>query len=879
MRSVDQHQQELSAVFQQLATGENGLTETEAGKRLAEHGPNALKEGKGPGRLQLFFSQFNSFLVYILLAAAVISLVAESVLDFYTIIAIVIINAVLGYVQESKAEKAMEALKKLTTATCVVIRGGQARQIDSRELVPGDIVVLEEGQKVPADVRLLEAREMKADESALTGESVPVRKVVGVVKSNAVAERVNTVLMGTVVVTGRGKGIVVATGMGTEIGAIATIVGEQEHKLTPLQKNLSSFGRRLGMLILAISAVVFVAGVLRGNPIMNMAMEGIALAVAAIPEGLPAIVTITLAFGMRRMAGKHALLRKLAAAETLGTVTIICSDKTGTLTRGEMVVRKVFAGLLPYEVSGEGYRPAGSFTLSNKKVNPHKEKVLRMALACATLCNNSFLSKGKESGIIGDPTEGALLVAAAKAFDVEKLRKEFPRLDEVPFTSERKMMSTVHSSAGKKLLFVKGAPEVVLARCTHLLHDGKKIKLFKKERDAIGETNKKYAGSALRVLACAYRELPAGKKISEENLVFLGLMGMIDSPREGVAADIKKCRAAGIRTVMITGDNPETAKAIARELGLMKEGEMVMTGADLDRLSTKQLRHLAEKVNVYARVNPVHKASILQALKANGHIVAMTGDGVNDAPALKKADIGVAMGIRGTDVAKDASDMVLEDDHFSTIVDAVEEGRHIYDNILRFILYLLSSNMAEVIAVFAGIVAGLPLPILALQLLWMNLVTDSFPATALGSEPPAADIMKRKPRSPKESILGRGRLIYVFGLGAAMATVTLVVFIWALPAGYHYAATMAFTSMVVMELYNVFNTKALPGSVLRTRLNNRPLVLAVLFSFVLQLAVLYLPPLQAAFSTVPLGLADWGMIGGSGLLVFAAGAALKGQVR
>ena len=578
---------------------------------------------------------------------------------------------------------------------------------------------------------------------------------------------------------------------------------------------------------------------------------------------------------MRRMAGKNAIIRKLPATETLGTVTVICSDKTGTLTRGEMVVRKVFTGI-QYEVDGDGYDPHGSFILSGKAVNPQKEKALRMTLACAALCNNAFLKKG---GIIGDPTEGAMLAAAAKAFDVEKLRREFPRQDELPFTSERKMMSTINLSAGKQVMFTKGAPEVILSRCTHVLRGEKKVKLTWREREDILRANSRYAAAALRVLACAYKELPAKGKPQEKELVFLGLMGMIDAPREGVARDIKKCTVAGIRVVMITGDNPETAQAIGKELGLLKGGEKILTGADLDRLSAKQLGHLVESVPVYARVNPLHKADILMALKKNGHIVAMTGDGVNDAPALKKADIGIAMGIRGTDVAKDASDMVLRDDHFSTIVDAIEEGRHIYDNILKFILYLLSSNIGEVIVVFGGILLDLPLPLLALQILWLNLVTDSFPATTLGSEPVDPGVMKQKPRSPQENILGRGALTYMGGMGLVIGIITLAIFALSLKVSYAYATTMAFTALVVMELYNVFNTKSI-GSIIRTRfLNNKPLLLAVLVSFVLQLLVVYAPPFQLAFSTVPLGLADWAGISIVGLLVFVAGDLLKKSLR
>ena len=843
--ATDWHKLELKQVFRELGSSQDGLKQTEAGKRLEEYGPNEIEKKKEVNPFVLFLSQFKNFLVAILVVATVFSFLIGEVLDGAVILIIVILNAIFGFVQEFRAEKAIEALKKLTAPEAMVLRDGKKMKVLSGELVPGDIVFLEEGSKIPADLRLMETVNLKVDEASLTGESVPVGKHIETLGSAELAERKNMGFMGTHVTYGHGSGVAVTTGMETEIGKIARMI-EVPREETPLQKRLKVFGKNLGIIILVISVVVIAGGILRSYDAFDMIITGIALAVAAIPEGLPAVVTITLALGLQRLSGKNALVRRLPAVETLGSTSVICADKTGTLTKNEMAVTRAWYGKV-VEVTGEGYSTEGEF-LYNKK--PVQDQQLGLLLKIGAHCNNASLERGQ---IMGDPTEKAILVAAYKA-GVRPVQK---RLEEISFSSERKMMSTINLVGERKVMYTKGAPEIILERCDRVLRNGKVSRLDRKGREEILEANHSLASQALRVLGFAYKDI--GREAKEEGLVFVGLMGMIDPPREGVGKDVETCRKAGIKVVMITGDHRITAVEVAREIGLYRDGDLVLTGEELEKIGEKEFRKRVEKVSVYARVNPSHKVKIVDALKRNGHIVAMTGDGVNDAPALKKADIGVAMGIKGTDVAKEASDMILTDDHFASIVSAVREGRGIYDNIGHFIRYLLSSNIAEVLIIFLALLiffspGQIILPLLAVQILWVNLVTDGLPALALGVDPPAKGIMSRLPRPPRERLLNRGAMSFVLWAGIIITLGTLWVFVSELGNGLEKAQTMAFTTLVMFEMFNVFNARE--GGLF----TNRKLLLAVAMSIVLQVMVVYLPALQDAFKTVALDLGDWAKI-------------------
>ncbi len=882
---ADYHKMTAEQAIKELGSSDKGLSSKEAAIRLAKYGLNELRQKKGPGPLSIFAAQFRSPLIIILIIAAAISYFLESMLDAVVILLIVILNSILGFVQEYRAEKAMEALKRLVSSRSVVIRDGKSMDIDASMLVPGDIATIEQGQKVPADMRLLEVSSLEVNEAALTGESMPVKKMTGICEGKALADRKNLAYMGTVVTYGRAKALVLETGMRTEMGKIAQMIQGEETPQTPLQKRLANFGRKIGILVIAITALVFAIGLFRGEPAVGMFMTSVALAVAAVPEGLPAVVTITLAFGLKRMAKKNAIVRKLPAVETLGSVSTICSDKTGTLTRNEMVVQKIWAEGRLIDVSGSGYEPKGSFSINGKAIDAARDKVLSLLLRVGALCNNAELNKNDGWNPVGDPTEVALIVSAGKAFGLE-WKDVFARKAEIPFTSERKMMSTANNYVRGMMLCVRGAPEVGLARCGRSARGGGVFTMSQKERDAILRANREMAGSALRMLAFAYKELKSAEKVDaeknpdklESDLIFLGLQGMMDMPREGVADDIALCRKAGIRTIMITGDNSMTALAVAKMLGIDASGG-VMEGAELDSMTDEQLAEAAIKTNVYARVNPAHKVKILKALRANGEIVAMTGDGVNDAPAIKMADIGIAMGIIGTDVAKEASQMVLKDDNFSTIVEAVRGGRTIYTNISKFIDYLLSSNMGEVMLIAAAILIGfyvpgsaaVVIPLTAVQLLWMNLITDGLPALALGYEPMEPDIMEKPPRSRDESLMGRRTLATITLLGAVIAIGTLWVFSSELQYGAMKAQTMAFTTIVMFEMFNAFNFRSIEKSLFKAGVfRNRWLWAAVGSSIVLQLAVIYVPFLQPAFGTMALGALDWLKVIGVSCLIFVA---------
>ena len=736
------HSKTVEQVLKELKTTDKGLSQQEAEERLKQYGLNEIKEGKKISPWQIFINQFKSIVIWILIVATIISAFLGEYIDAIVILAIIILIAVFGFFEEYRAEKAIEALKKLVSLNATVIRDGKKTEIDARHLVIGDIIVLETGDKVPADSRLIEVFNLQAQEAALTGESVPVSKnTKELPEKTPIADIKNMVFAGTIIVSGRAKAVVAATGMKTEIGKIATLIEEVKPESTPLQKKMDQLGRWLGAVIICIAVVIFIVGLLvHKAPLLKMLLVAVSLAVAAVPEGLPAVVIISLALGTQRMLKRNALVRRLPSVETLGSTTVICTDKTGTLTVNEMTVKKLFVNGRIIDVSGVGYGTKGQFLYKGKQAGIDDIELL---LKIGALNNNAEL---KDNGIIGDPTEGALVVSAAKAGLIkEELEIEYKRVDEIEFTSERKMMTTIHKHHGERLAFVKGAPEVVLKLCNYIDINGKAKKLTESEKREILDVNHEFANEALRVLGFAYKTLLDTE--SEKNLIFVGLQGIIDPPREEVKSAIEKCRKAGVKVIMITGDHEITAKAIAQEIGLSGKA---ITGHHLDEI--KNLEDWVEDIAIFARVNPEHKIKIVDALKKKGHIVAMTGDGVNDAPALKKADIGIAMGITGTDVSKEASSMILTDDNFASIVNAIEEGRGTYDNIRKYFAYLISGNIGEIFIIFLGIIFGLPLPLTATQILLINLVTDGLPALALSADPFEPNVMSRRPRKQDEPI-------------------------------------------------------------------------------------------------------------------------------
>jgi P-type Ca2+ transporter type 2C len=894
-----------------LATdAEHGLAGQEVEGRHAEFGPNELPEAPPPSLLRLFLSQFTSVIVWVLIGAAIISGLLEDWLDAAAILAIVLLNGLLGFVQEFRAERSLAALRKMSVATARVIRDGALRSIPARELVPGDLILLEAGDRIPADARLIYTTNFQAQEASLTGESTPVQKAVTALDSPEVslADRTNMVFMGTIAVSGKARALVVATSLRTELGRIATMIqaaAETERTETPLQRRLEQFGYTLLWLALAVVAVVFALGYLRGEPLVTMFMTSVSLAVAAVPEGLPAVVTITLALGVTRMVKRHALIRKLPAVETLGSATVICTDKTGTLTKNEMTVTQLFVGTTAFDVTGEGYalvgeiretskaRESGSelpgkgIDLRSDNSEPNGQNVdlsqlpaLRELLTAAVLCNGASLRE--ENGtwhVIGDPTEGALLVAAAKAaLTIETLDSAYHFLGEVPFDPERKMMTIVRRTPDGPVAYVKGAPDVLLRHCTHWLAvDGTVEALTESIRAAILEANAAFAHQALRVLGMAHRRLEREPDAYhadelENRLVFLGLAAMKDPLRLEAKAAVQACREAGIRTVMITGDHKDTAAAIAGELYGTDSHVEALSGMELDRLSDDELDRTVEQVTVYARVSAEHKLRIIQAWKRQGAIVAMTGDGVNDAPAIKAANIGIAMGITGTDVTKEAADMVVTDDNFASIAAAVEEGRGVFDNIRKAVHFLLSCNLSEVLVMLFAALLGLPLPLLPIQILWMNLVTDGIPALALAVDPKAPDLMTRPPRRPEDRLLDGGRLLAIGGEGLMLGLIALGAFSYSL-YGLHQeldqARTVAFTVLVVAQLVHVFNCRSERLSLFQLGVwTNRPLVWTFLLSLVVQVAVLTIPAAAPIFKVVPLPIEDWALMGAMGFLPF-----------
>ncbi len=873
-----------------------GLSVDEAAKRIEQYGPNSLKEKKQQTMLQKILAQFKDVMVLILIAASAVSAFLGEYIDASVIIAIVIINAVLGVVQEGKAEKAIEALKKMASPQARVMRDGQQRLIPAAELVPGDVVLLEAGDIVPADLRLFESQSLKAEEASLTGESVPVEKDALAIlpEKTALGDRENMVFMSTALTYGKGRGLVVGTGSGTEIGRIADKLQDISEELTPLQKNLNQLGKWLGIVCLGISAAVFAQGLIAGGNVLDMFMTAVSLAVAAIPEGLPAVVTIVLALGMKRMADHNAIVKKLLAVETLGSVDVICSDKTGTLTQNEMTVTRLFAGDQLLDVTGIGYAQTGELrNHTDGQIQPLSAEI-RTLLEIGLLCNDAALVVKTDGnpGILGDPTEGSLLVAAAKAgYDREDLIGRHPRLGDLPFDSERKMMSTFHGHfSGERLVsLTKGAPDIILDRCQSILTSEGVVPLDASRREQVMLINSEMARSALRVLAFAYRpqtEVSSNFAQVEQTMTLVGLMGMIDPARPEARDAIALCREAGIRAVMITGDYKDTAVAIADDLGLRKAEDQVLAGHEIDEMSDDQLRQAVEQTTVYARVSPDHKVRIVTALRANGHIASMTGDGVNDAMALKSADIGVAMGITGTDVAKGTADMILTDDNFATIVRAVHEGRIIFANIRKFVGFLLSCNIGEILIIFlSSIFLGpLSIPLLPIQLLWINLVTDSFPALALGQEKGEPDVMQRPPRNPKEPILNKSMLLTVStqAVGDFIAVFSAYLIgrqIFGLMANgepHDGARTYAFVTMILVELIRSFSARSEFTPVLKLGLfGNKSLNKAVLLSLVLLLLVVYVPFLDPIFHTIPLGLGDWGIILPLSIIPFAIAEIIK----
>ncbi|MDI6847108.1 MAG: cation-translocating P-type ATPase [Candidatus Bathyarchaeia archaeon] len=883
------HSMKVNEVLQALNAKIEGLSQEEAQKRLQEFGPNELKKEKRKSPVKLFFEQFTDILIITLLIATVLSFAVGEVYDGIVIIAIVMACAVLGFTQEYKAEKALEALKKMTAPTATVLRDGKEVEIQTRDVVPGDILLLYTGDKVSADARLIEAINMKTDEAPLTGESTPVNKdVEPLPEETPVSDRRNIVFTGTVVVYGRGKALVTSTGMNTEFGKIAKMVQVTEEEETPLEKRMSHVGKWLGILCVAVCLFVGVFGIIRGRGPLEMILWSISLAVAAVPEALPAVVTGALAVGMYRMARENSIVRRLPAVETLGCTSVICSDKTGTMTKGEMTVQRIYVNDKTLKVTGVGYEPQGEFFFEDKKLNPTKEKELYTLLKGATLCNDAKLEKEEGKWVVkGDPTEGALVVAAAKAgLWKEEIEKEEPRINEIPFSSERKSMITIHEAHGKsKIAYMKGAPEIVLEKCKKVYTNGKVRKLTDEIRREILAVNEAMAIQALRNLGFAYRELPESttslNEEDEKDFVFLGIMGMIDPPREEVKEAIYMCRKAGIKVVMVTGDHKLTAVAVAKELNLVGENEKeegrVLTGAELDKLSDEEFEKSVENVVIYARVSPEHKVRIVKALRKKGYICAMTGDGVNDAPALKMADIGVAMGITGTEVTKEASDMVLADDNFATIVRAVKEGREIYDNIKKYLTYLLRCNITEILVLFIAMMLS-PEPesaiaLTTIQILWVNLTTDGLPALALGVDPGDPDLMDRKPRDPKESVFTRDVKVYLSAVPVLMTVLLLGGYLfyqpWISKHNLVEARTQLFTAIVLMELANAVNARSLKYTVFKVGVfKNKFLWIAILSSLGLQSMVLYTPALQGLFDVTYPELFDWAVAIAFTLIVF-----------
>jgi P-type Ca2+ transporter type 2C len=855
------HTLPIETIYSCLKSAPTGLASVEATRRLAEHGPNELQAAHRNSPWALLFEQFKNVLIVILLVATALSAFLGHGVEAIAIAVIVLFAVLLGFVQEYRADRAIEALRQMAAPTATTIRDGEEVELPARELVQGDVVLLRAGDKIPADVRLMEAVNLQIEEAALTGESVPVEKRVAPLNNYdlALGDRKNMAYTGTAATYGRGRAIVVATGMKTEFGKIAQMLQTIETGKTPLQENLDKVGNLLARAAFVVVAIIVAIGLFRGQPFVEMLIFGIALAVAVVPEALPAVVTISLAIGVQRMVKRHALMRRLQAVETLGSTSVICSDKTGTLTKDEMTVRKIFVAGQILNVSGAGYEPHGQFSLDGAIVEPSNQ--LKMLLRAAALASDAHIaySEGENRWHVkGDPTEGALVVAAAKAgMTKANLESQFPRVNEIPFTSETKRMTTLHNGPEGVVAYSKGAPEIIFDSCTwHLTEEGK-APLDVAYKEMILQMAHQMASEALRILAVASKP-GASLENAEHEMTFLGLVGMIDPPRPEAKAAIQTCEQAGIKPVMITGDHPLTALAVARELGLFKAGRVV-TGAELEAMSEEEFEREVENIEVYARVSPAHKLRVVTALQKKGHIVAMTGDGVNDAPALKKADIGIAMGITGTDVTKEAAAMTLTDDNFASIVAAVEEGRGIFSNIKKYLMYLLSSNIGEIGLMAGATLLGLPLPLTAVQILYVNLATDGLPALALAVDPPEPDLMRRKPRNPRTGIFTRPvvTLMVVGGLWSTMVNLGLFIWAWNSGRSHEEAITMTFVSLVLIQFFKAYNFRSDRHSVLNRPFANKWLNVAIMWELVLMALIIYLPILHKPFGTFSLPLVDW----------------------
>jgi len=872
----------------------SGLTSEEVKSRLEKYGYNELKKEERVSPYALFINQFKNTLIIILLIATVLSILIGEVLDAAIIGLIVIFSAVLGFIQEYKAERALEALNKMLSPTITVLREGKEEEIPAKDLVPGDILILEAGDKIPADARLIEVHSLKCDEASLTGESLPVKKDINPLQKDIpISDRKNTVFAGTILTYGRGKAVVTSTGMNTEFGKIAGEVTAADPKKTPLEKRTDEIGKWLG--IISVSLCFIVAGIsimreasggkIDAGFIVSMVMFAVSLAVAAVPEALAAIVTGALAIGMHQMARRNALVRKMSVVETLGCATVICSDKTGTLTKGEMTTRRIFTGGKHFEVTGVGYEPKGRFESHEGYFSSSQS--LHLLLKGGILCSDAVLEEKDGKWFIkGDPTEGALVVAAAKVnMQQAEIWRENPRIEEIPFSSERKRMATIHQMKdGKKAAFMKGAPEVILERCFYILEDGGMKKLEDQARDHILKVNKEMAQSALRILGIAYKQLPEGiisyeEEEIEKEMIFLGLVGMMDPPREEAIAAVKVCRDIHIRTIMITGDHELTAVSVAKEIGIYNKGDLVLTGEELEQMPEEEFEKIADKVTVYARISPMDKLKIVKAWKKKGEVVAMTGDGVNDAPALKHADIGIAMGITGTEVTKEASDMILSDDNFATIVKAIERGRWIYDNIKKYLTYLLRANITEV-AVIGGVVILLGpkyLPLLPAAILYINLATDGLPALALGLAPPDPDIMQRAPRDPKESVFSRD--VRFFILAGLLIEIPFFYFLFFYElTDITHARTQIFFLFIIIELIIALNFRSLRYSIFKVP-PHKWLVLAIVWELVLIAGLIQIPSVCNSFGILKPSAFDLGIILGFGVLVSASMEGLKALLR
>ncbi len=884
MKEMFWHSIDADAVLKELETDPHrGLDDEEIKKRIEEYGYNELKQEERISPLTILFNQFKNILIIILILAIVLSALVGEIVDAAIIMVIVIFCAVLGFIQEYRAERAMEALKKMLSPTITAIRGEKEEEVPSKELVPGDILLLEAGDRIPADVRLIEIHSLRCDEAPLTGESAPVGKDMKVLpEGTPVPDRKNMAFTGTTVTYGRGKAAVTSTGMKTEFGKIAEEVATIEAGKTPLEKRTDEIGKWLGIICLGICGLVagvslireLIVGSVDLKFIVTMVMFAVALAVAAVPEALAAIVTGALALGMHAMAKRNVLVRKMPAVETLGCTTVICADKTGTLTKGEMTVRKIFSGKKMIEVAGVGYTPEGEFR-GPEEVNVMDSKSLRLLLQGGLLCNDADLYQGEEKWAIkGDPTEGALVVAAAKAgLQIHEMRSAYPRIEEAPFSSERKRMTTVHKMDDSRwMAFMKGAPEVVLDKCSHMFEGDEITELTPEKRAQLLETNEEMAQDALRVLAVAYRELEIGSALEAEHIeadmVFLGVTGMIDPPREEAIEAVKTCKGIHIKPIMITGDHKLTAMAIAKELAIYRDGDLALTGGELEKMTDEDFENIVHKVTVYARVSPMDKLKIVRAWKARGEVVAMTGDGVNDSPALKHADIGVAMGITGTDVAKEASDMVLSDDNFASIVMAIERGRWIYDNIKKYLTYLLQCNITEVVVIGGIVLMKGPefLPLLPAAILYINLATDGLPALALGVAPPDRDIMERPPRDPKESVFGWD--VKSFILRAVLIECPFFYFVFFHDlADIAHARTEIFFLFIIIELVIAINCRSLIDSIFKAP-PHKWLLIALAWELALIAVLIQIPTVRKAFGIIIPSFSDLSIIIGFGLIVF-----------